>query len=95
MNIESVLKRFSMENSKRKLLPLRHGITLFKKICPGTSEKIKHMRKIPYALAIGNFMYTMLCTRLDIIFTMSVTSRYQLNSDEKYWIAVKNIFKYL
>ena len=26
---------------------------------------------------------------------MSVTSRYQVNPDEEYWIAVKNIFKYL
>ena len=26
---------------------------------------------------------------------MSVTSRYQSNPDEEYWIAVKNILKYL
>ena len=38
--IEKVLKRFSMKNSKRRLLPLRHDIHLFKMMCPTTSEKI-------------------------------------------------------
>ena len=52
MYIESVLKRFSMENSKRGLLPLRHGIHLFKKMYPSTSEEIHQMKKIPYASAI-------------------------------------------
>ena len=40
-------------------------------------------------------MYALLCTRLDITFVMSVTSRYQSNLDEEHWIAVKNILKYL
>ena len=38
--IEKVLKRFSMKNSKRGLLPLRHGISLSKMICPITSEEV-------------------------------------------------------
>ena len=38
--IEKVLKRFSMENSKRGLLPLKHGIHLSKMMCPTTSEKV-------------------------------------------------------
>ena len=40
-------------------------------------------------------MYAMLCTRSDITLAVSVTSRYQLNSGEEHWIAVKNILKYL
>ena len=40
-------------------------------------------------------MYAMLYTRSDIIFVMSVTSRYQSNSGEEHWITVKNILKYL
>ena len=62
MYIEKVLKRVSMENSKRGLLPLRHGINLSKKMCPNTSEEIQRMSKIPYASAIGSLMYAMLCT---------------------------------
>ena len=53
------------------------------------------MSRIPYALTIENLMYVMLCIRPNIVFTVSVTSRYQSNSDEEHWIAVKNILKYL
>ena len=84
-----------MKNSKRGLLPLGHGIHLFKKMCPDTPKEIQHMSKIPYVLAIGSLMYAMLCTHPDIALVVSVTSRYQANTDEEYWIAVKNILKYL
>ena len=46
MYIEEMLKRFSMKNSKRDLLPLRHGIHLSKKMHPDTLEEIKHMNKL-------------------------------------------------
>ena len=93
--IEEVLKRFSMENSKRGLLPLRHGINLSKKMCPNTPEEIQCISKIPYASVIGSLMYVMLCTRPDIALAVSVTSRYQSNPGEEHWIAMKNILKYL
>ena len=62
MYIEEVLKRFSMENSKRGLVSFKHGIHLSKKMCPSTPEEIKCMSKIPYASIIGSLMYAMLCT---------------------------------
>ena len=81
MYIEEVLKRFSMDNSKRGLLPFRHGI--------------ERMSKIPYASAIGSLMYVMLCTQPDIAHAVSVTSRYQSNPGEEHWTSVKCILKYL
>ncbi|MDM1706743.1 hypothetical protein HX130_23185, partial [Enterobacter hormaechei] len=95
MYIEEVLKRFSMENSKRGMLPFRHGIHLSRKMCPNTSEEIERMSKIPYASAIGSLMYAMLCTRPDIAHAVSVTSRYQSNPGEEHWTFVKYILKYL
>ena len=95
MHIDTILKWFSMKNFKRRFLPLRHDINLFKTICPTTSEEVQRMSRISYALAIESFIYAMLCTRPDIALTVSITSRYQANSDEEYWIAVKNILKYL
>ena len=53
------------------------------------------MSLIPYALAIGAIMYTMMCTRLDESYALSVTSRYQSNPSEGHWVAVKNILKFL
>ena len=38
--IEKMLKRFSMKNFKRKLLPLGHGINLFKMMCLTISEEV-------------------------------------------------------
>ena len=79
MYIESVLKRFSMENSKRGFLPLRQGIHLSKKMCPSTFEEIHRMKQIPYASIIESLMYAMLCIRPDIALAVSVTSKYRSN----------------
>ena len=53
------------------------------------------MSKIPYASAIGSIMYAMLCTRPDVSYALSITSRYQSDTGESHWTAVKNILKYL
>ncbi|KAK8715432.1 hypothetical protein V6N13_042766 [Hibiscus sabdariffa] len=53
------------------------------------------MSQIPYALAIGSIMYAMICTRPDLSYALSMTSRYQANPGEGHWLAVKNILKYL
>ena len=84
MYIEEVLKRFSMKNSKRGLLPLSNGIHLSKKMYPDTPEEIQCMSKIPYASTIGSLMYTMLCTQPDIALAVSVMSRYLANPDEEH-----------
>ena len=53
------------------------------------------MSKTPYASAIGSLMYAMLCTRPDIAYAVSLTSRYQSDPGVDHWTAVKNILKYL
>ena len=93
--IDKVLKRFSMQDSKRGFLLMSHGIKLCKSQCPTTKDERERMDKIPYASAIGSIMYAMLCTRLDISYALSMTSRFQSNLGECHWIAVKNILKYL
>ena len=77
--LEKVLKRFNMLDSKRGLLLFRHGIHLSKTMSPKTSEEMAEMAKVPYASAIGSLMYAMLCTRPDIAYVVSVTSRFQSN----------------
>ena len=70
--IEKMLKRFSMDHSKRRFIPTTHGITLLKSLCPLTQDEMTHMSLIPYALAIGSIMYSMICTRPDISYALSV-----------------------
>ena len=93
--IDKVLKRFSMQDSKRGYLPMSHGITLSKSQYPNTKDERERMSKIPYASTIGSIMYVMLCTRPDVSYALSITSRYQSDPGESHWTAVKNILKYL
>ncbi|KAK9028101.1 hypothetical protein V6N11_067915 [Hibiscus sabdariffa] len=93
--IDKVLKRFSMEESKRGFLPMRHGISLSKEMCPSTPQERERMSQIPYASAIGSIMYAMICTRPDLSYALSMTSKYQANPGEGHWTIVKNILKYL
>ena len=93
--IDKVIKRFSMQDSKRGFLPMSHGINLGKSQCPTTKDEKEGMDEIPYASAIGSIMYDMLCTRLDVSYALSMTSRFQSDPGECHWIAVKNILKYL
>ncbi|KAM1074315.1 hypothetical protein ACFX2B_019087 [Malus domestica] len=95
MYIDKVLSRFQMEQSKKGFLPVGHGIHLSKSMEPKTPEEIRQMSCIPYASAIGSLMYAMICTRPDIAYAVSITSRYQSNPGSEHWIAVKTVLKYL
>ncbi|XP_071920682.1 secreted RxLR effector protein 161-like [Coffea arabica] len=64
-------------------------------MCLETQIETDKMHNVPYASAIGSIMYAMLCTRPDVSYALSVTSRFQANPCEGHWIAVKNILKYL
>ncbi|CAA0824960.1 cysteine-rich RLK (RECEPTOR-like protein kinase) 8, partial [Striga hermonthica] len=72
-----------------------HGVSLSKTMSPKTPEERERMSHIPYASAIGSIMYAMLCTRPNVAYALSVTSRYQSNPGEEHWKAVKIILKYL
>ncbi|KAL2251499.1 UNVERIFIED_CONTAM: Retrovirus-related Pol polyprotein from transposon TNT 1-94 [Sesamum indicum] len=92
--IEKVLKRFKMEKSKWGFLPRRHEIKMSKKQSPKTDEELKRMSDIPYASIVGSIQYVVHCTRPDVAYALSVTSRYQ-TAGEAHWSAVKTILKYL
>ena len=72
--IDKIVTRFGMENSKRGLLPFRHGIHLSKEQSPKTPEEKELMSKKPYASAVGSLMYAMLCTRPDICYAVGVVT---------------------
>ena len=93
--IDKVLTRFSIGNSKKGLLPFRHGLVFSKEQCPKTQEERSHMEGIPYASAVGSLVYVMLCTRPDICFGVGMVSRYQLNPGPEHWTTIKHILKYL
>jgi hypothetical protein len=74
---------------------MNHGKQLSKTQCPSTTDERSIMSRVPYASAIGSIMYAMLCTRPDVSYAWSVTSRYQANPGMKHWNAAMNILKFL
>jgi Reverse transcriptase (RNA-dependent DNA polymerase) len=93
--IDKLLKSFNMQDSKKGNLPMSYGINLGKKHCPSTNAELETMKKIPYVSAIGSIMYAMICTRPDVSYALSVTSRHQSNLGIAHWTVVKTILKYL
>ena len=93
--IDKVLERFSMQNSKKGLLPFRHGVPLSDDQRSKTQEEENVMSQVPYASVVGSLMYAMLCTRTNIYYSICMISRYQSNLGLKHWQAVKHILKYL
>ena len=59
--IDKIFKRFSMDNSKRGLLPVIKGIKLSVTQCQAIAKEKEEMSSKPYASAIGSIMYAMLC----------------------------------
>ncbi|KAK0605073.1 hypothetical protein LWI29_022493 [Acer saccharum] len=65
------------DDSKKGMLPFRHGIKLSKEQVPKNEHEEQFMSRVPYASAVGSLMYAMLCTRPDICFTVGIVSRFQ------------------
>nr|GEV33751.1 retrotransposon protein, putative, Ty1-copia subclass [Tanacetum cinerariifolium] len=93
--LDKILKRYRMDNSKRSSIPMQVDLHLSKSQCVTTSAEMKHIQNVPYALAVGSIMYVVRCTRPDVAFTQNITSRFQQNSSEAHWTAMKNNLKYL
>ena len=72
-----------MQNSKKRLLPFRHGVPLSDDQKPKTLEEENMMRQIPYASAVGSLMYAILCTRLDICYSVGMVSHINQIQDLK------------
>ncbi|XP_038685738.1 uncharacterized protein LOC119985521 [Tripterygium wilfordii] len=93
--IEKILVKYTLHDSKKGLLPFRHGVPLSKDNFPKTEEEKREMSKVPYASVVGSLMYAMLCTRPDICYAVGLVSSNQSNPGLHHWTAVKHIFKYL
>nr|GEU28888.1 retrotransposon protein, putative, Ty1-copia subclass [Tanacetum cinerariifolium] len=72
--IEKILKRYYMENSKRRTIPMQEKLKLSKSQGASTPAEKQDMQYIPYALATGSIMYVVRYTRPDVAFTQNMTS---------------------
>ena len=93
--MDKILKKFSMESSKKGNVPIHHSVKLSKSQCHGSSQEHDQMSRVPYVSTIGSILYAMICTRPDVSYALRMVSRYQDNPGLSHWTAVKNILKYL
>ncbi|KAL0449125.1 UNVERIFIED_CONTAM: hypothetical protein Slati_1468900 [Sesamum latifolium] len=90
-DIKACLEEIQDEALKTRSPSHEVWIKLSKKQSPKTDEELKRMSNIPYALVVGNIQYVVQCTRRDVAYALSVTSRYQACAWEAHWGAVKSI----
>ena len=93
--MKKVLNRFNINEAKPVSTPLGNHFKLNKEQSPKTEEERDHMSNVPYASAIGNLMYAMVCTRPDIAHVVGVVSSFMSRPRKQHWEAVKWILRYL
>nr|GEW34632.1 hypothetical protein [Tanacetum cinerariifolium] len=70
--IDKILKRYSMENSKRGSIHMQKKLKLSKSQGASTPAEIKRMQNVSYASAVGSIMYVVRCTRPDVAFAQNI-----------------------
>ncbi|RVW58895.1 Retrovirus-related Pol polyprotein from transposon TNT 1-94 [Vitis vinifera] len=84
------------DRSKRTVsTPLGQHFRLSITQAPETHEEKRFMERIPYASMVGSVMYTMVCSRPDLAYAVSMISRYMSCPGKPHWQAVKWLFQYL
>lgn len=68
-----------MKDSKQVGITLSSHFKLSIELCPSDDKEKEDMRNIPYASAISSMMYVMVCTQLDIAYSVGVVSRFLSN----------------
>ncbi|KAH9687282.1 hypothetical protein KPL70_014707 [Citrus sinensis] len=74
---------------------LAYHFKLSAQLSPSTDAERKYMLQVPYSNAVGNLMYAMVCTRLDISHAVGIVSRYMHNLGKGQWQTVKWILRYI
>ena len=75
--LQKVLQKFNI-NSDAKFVstPLAPYFKLNAIVSPTSIEECEYMTRVPYASAVSNLMYAMMCTRPDLSQAVSMVSRY-------------------
>ena len=65
-----------MENSKNDYLSIGFEISLSKKDCMTTPKERECMSRVSYTSAVGSVIYTMICTRSDMAYSLAIVCGY-------------------
>jgi len=84
-----------MAECKMVNVPLAGHFILSKIQCPSSDIEALKMENVPYANVIGTIMYSMISTRPDLAYSISLLSRYMSNPGKSHWEALKYVLKYI
>ena len=93
--VHKVLERFHISGDKINNIPLGAHLDLTKIKGKLSVAELNIMKSIPYDAAVGSVMYSMICTRPDLAFTISTLSRFMSEPTEKHWVSMKYLLRYL
>lgn len=93
--IESIIKKFGMQECKSVVTPLEPGSITKTDDSPKSREEIERLKKIPYQSIIGSLMYAYQGTRPDLAYAVSTLSKFNNNFDVKLWHMAKRVLRYL
>lgn len=77
--LQKLVLKFGMSDSKCAQMPLASHFILSKAQSPKIELERLKMESIPYANAIGSVMYSMISTRPDLSYSISLLSRFMSN----------------
>ncbi|XP_073133754.1 secreted RxLR effector protein 161-like [Henckelia pumila] len=93
--LKKVISRYNMNESKYVSTPLRQHLKLSASQSPENVLDKQKMENIPYASGVGSLMYSMVCTRPDLAYSMSVVLIFMANPGIYHWEALKWIMRYV
>src|SRR6202522_333476 len=92
--IESIIRRFNLEDAKSLTIPIDPNTSLSKDKCPKTEEERKTMRNVPYREAIGALNWVAVGTRPDIAFVVGQLAQFMESPGKVHWEAVNRVLRY-
>lgn len=93
--LNKVITKFSMKEAKHVNVPLAAHMSLSLSQSPKTEFEMKAMKNIPYANDIGSVVFSVITTRLDFAYAISVFSRFMFNPGKSHWARLKWLLIYI
>lgn len=87
--IESLLKKFGLENALSVSTPFVQGTILMKDMAPSNEGEIQDMANIPYCMLVGSLMYLHVAICPDIAFHVGILSKFLINPGRPHWEVAK------
>ena len=92
--ITVIIKEANLTGAKDERLPYPPGNAALSKLDSATEEQKKECSKYPYRRVVGQLMYGMVHTMIEIMYALNVLSRYGNNPGPRHIEILKHLLKY-